>query len=363
MKDFTLNFSNIKIGGAKQVAISFLLELNETEIEKYNILVTNEIFDELKSLKFKFLKSLKIYNSSINSFLNYSLIPEIKSAKIVFTLFGPLYAFTRAKTITGFAQAWILYPNNLVNKGQGFIKKITRTMKFKIQLLFFRKDTTLIVESDVAKEILINKLNFKSVNVVNNSINTLFLSHVPRIKEVQKDFKIGVIGRNYPHKNLKILPRILDILNVKFESKVAFYVTLTKEEFKSMNPSFQKKIVNYGSINVIECPKFYNEMDLIFFPSLLEVFSATPLESLYMKKPFVCSNLPFNKGFLEGFVFYTKPNDVKDSAKVLIEVLELLISNDQSLINKLNSGSDYVKNNFQPSNRAKSYLETIDSYE
>ncbi|MDA9852236.1 glycosyltransferase, partial [Flavobacteriaceae bacterium] len=168
-------------------------------------------------------------------------------------------------------------------------------------------------------------------------INTLFLSQIPSVKEVQKDFKIGVIGRNYPHKNLKILPRILDILNVKFESKVAFYVTLTNEEFTSMNSSFQKKIINYGSLKVSECPKFYDEMDLIFFPSLLEVFSATPLESLYMKKPLVCSDLSFNKGYLEDFVFYTKPDHIKDSAKVLIEVLKLLKSNDQCLINKLNS--------------------------
>jgi glycosyltransferase involved in cell wall biosynthesis len=363
LKNITLNFSNIKIGGAKQVALSFLMELKKKDIEKLNILVSKEVHDELISTNFKFSNKLKIYNSSVFNFFSFSLIPEIKNTKIVFTLFGPFYAFTRAKTITGFAQPWILYPNNLVNKDLGFFKKHMLRLKFKIQLLFFKKDKALVVESDVAKNILINKLNFKFVNVVNNSINTLFLSQIPSIKEVQKDFKIGVIGRNYPHKNLKILPQILDIINIEFESKVAFYVTLTDQEFKSMNSSFQNKIINYGSLNVSECPKFYNEMDLIFFPSLLEVFSATPLESLYMKKPFVCSDLSFNKGFLENFTFYAKPNNIKDSAKVLIEVLELLKSNDQSLINKLNLGSEYIKHNFQPSNRAKAYLEIINSYE
>ena len=363
MKKITLNFSNIKTGGAKQVALSFLVELKKKDIDKFNILVTKEVNDELASINFKFINKLKIYNSSIFNFINFSLIPEIKNAEIVFTLFGPFYAFARAKTLTGFAQPWILYPNNLVNKDWGFLKKLMLRLKYNTQLLFFKRDSALVVESDVAKNILIKKLNFKSVNVVNNSINTLFLSQIPSVKEVQKEFKIGVIGRNYPHKNLKILPRILDILNVKFESKVAFYVTLTNEEFKSMNSSFQKKIINYGSLKVSECPKFYDEMDLIFFPSLLEVFSATPLESLYMKKPLVCSDLSFNKGFLEDFVFYAKPNDVIDSAKVLIEVLELLKSNDQSLINKLNLGSEYVKNNFQPSYRAKAYLKIIDSYE
>ena len=363
MKKITLNFSNIKIGGAKQVALSFLMELKKKEIDKFNILVSKEVHDELISTNFKFFNKLKIYNSSIFKFFSFSIIPEIKNVEIVFTLFGPFYAFTRAKTITGFAQPWILYPNNLVNKDLGFFKKLMLRLKFKIQLSFFKKDTALVVESDVAKNILINELNFKFVNVVNNSINTLFLSQLPKIKELQKDFKIGVIGRNYPHKNLKILPQILDIINSKFESKVTFYVTLTNEEFNIMNSSFQKKIVNYGSLKVSECPKFYDEMDLIFFPSLLEVFSATPLESLYMKKPLVCSDLPFNKDFLKDFVFYSKPNDVKDSSKVILEVLELLKRNDSFLINRVNLGSEYIKHNFQPSNRAKAYLEIINSYE
>lgn len=363
MKNITLNFSNIKIGGAKQVALSFLMELKKKDIDKFNILVSKELYDELTSIDFKFLNKLKIYNSSIFKFFSFSLIPEIKNVGIIFTLFGPLYAFTRAKTITGFAQPWILYPDNLVNKDLGFFKKLILRLKFKIQYLFFKKDSTLIVETDIAKNILIDELNFKFVNVVNNSINTLFLTQKPKMKYLQEDFKIGVIGRNYPHKNLKILPQILDILTSKFESKVSFHVTLTEQEFVSMSSSFQKNINNYGSLNVSECPKFYNVMDLIFFPSLLEVFSATPLESIYMKKPFVCSDLSFNKGFLEDFAFYAKPNDVEDSAKVLMEVLELLKSNDQSLINKLNLGSEYIKNNFQPSNRAKAYLEIINSYE
>ena len=43
--------------------------------------------------------------------------------------------------------------------------------------------------------------------------------------------------------------------------------------------------------------------------------------------------------------------------------MEMLKSNDQSLMNKLNLGSEYIKHNFQPSNRAKAYLEIINKYE
>ena len=59
--------------------------------------------------------------------------------------------------------------------------------KVSSEFFIFKKDSSLIVETDIAKNILINKLNFKFVNVVNNSINTLFLTQTPKIKEVQKD--------------------------------------------------------------------------------------------------------------------------------------------------------------------------------
>ncbi len=363
MKETTLNFSNIRSGGAKQVALSFLMEINIEQINNYNILVSQEIYEELELMNFKFLNSLIIFNSSIFKLLSFSLIPQIKNAKLIFTLFGPLYAFTPAKKITGFAQSWILIPNNLASKKLPFFIRQLFKFKFFIQLLFFKKDDVLIVETERGKKILTDKLKFKSVYVVGNTLNSCFVNVIPEIKSPGSNIKIGVIGKNYPHKNLSILPYVLDELCNEYNFNGTFYVTLTCEEFKSMSPFFKEKIHNYGSLRVSECPIFYNEMDLIFFPSLLELFSATPLESLFMKKPFVCSDLDFNKGFLESFVFYAKPNDPEDSAKVIIEVLELIRTNNPSLINRLNLGSEYIKQNFQPSNRAKAYLEIINSYE
>ena len=207
-----INLSNIRIGGAKQVAMSFLLELNEKDISKYNFLVSKEIFEELKLLNFRYLNYLKIYNSSIFKFFAFSMLPEVKNAKLIFTLFGPFYAFSRAKTITGFAQAWILFPNNLASIKLSFFNKLKYKLKFFIQFLFFKKDDILIVETEVGKKILVEKFNFKEVHVVNNSLNSVFLSNLPKIKELGKRFRIGVIGRNYRHKNLEILPQILDII-------------------------------------------------------------------------------------------------------------------------------------------------------
>ena len=347
----------------KQVAISFLLELSSKDLEIFNIIVSKEIYDELKSLDYEYIKLLKIYNSSIFKIFSFSLIPEIRNANLIFTLFGPFYGFTKAKTITGFAQGWILYPQNLVYKQITSFQKYKLKFKFFIQVLFFRKDNLLITETNASKEILINELNFKNIEVVNNSLNTIYNKYKPEIKEKNLSIKIGVIGRNYPHKNLQILPGILKSLKDNYGLEVSFYVTLTDIEFNTMTSNFKKNIKNIGLLKIIDCPGFYEKMDMIFFPSLLEIFSATSLESLYMKKPFICCDLPFNKGFLEKFAFYTKPNDISDSSRVISEVIELYRSNDPLLKNILNLGSEYIKENFKPSNRAKAYLEIINRYE
>ena len=227
MKTKTLNFSNIRVGGAKQVAISFLLELSSKDLEIFNIIVSKEIYDELKSLDYEYIKLLKIYNSSIFKIFSFSLIPEIRNANLIFTLFGPFYGFTKAKTITGFAQGWILYPQNLVYKQITSFQKYKLKFKFFIKLLFFRKDNLLITETNASKEILINELNFKNIEVVNNSLNTIYNKYKPEIKEKNLSIKIGVIGRNYPHKNLQILPGILISLKDNYGLEVSFYVTLT----------------------------------------------------------------------------------------------------------------------------------------
>ena len=363
MKKITLNFSNIRLGGAKQVAISFLLELTNKDIDRFSILVSKEIFEELKSINYEFIKSIKIFNSSFFKIFSFSLLPQIRKAHLIFTLFGPFYGFTLSKTITGFAQPWILYPNNLVYNQISFFEKYKLKLKFFIQTLFFRKDNLLITETDISKNILKTNLDFNNIEVVSNSLNNIYYNFNPQIKVENSFFRIGVIGRNYSHKNLQILPGIFNHLRDNYNLNTSFYVTLTDKEFETMSANFKDCIENLGPLQVKDCPDFYSKMDFIFFPSLLEVFSATPLESLYMKKPLICCDLPFNKGFLEEFAFYTKPNDSIDSARVISEVIELYRTNDPLLQNRLNLGSQYVKTNFKPSNRAIAYLEIINRYE
>ena len=78
-------------------------------------------------------------------------------------------------------------------------------------------------------------------------------------------FKIGVLGRNYIHKNLSIIPSVHDFLEKNHSIKPQFYCTLTSTEMNKMREDFKKKVISLGEISINQCPDFYNNMDMIFF--------------------------------------------------------------------------------------------------
>ena len=120
-----------------------------------------------------------------------------------------------------------------------------------------------------------------------------------------------------------------------------------------MNEEFKKKVISLGELSINQCPDFYNNMDMIFFPSNLECFSATPLEALYMKKSIVCSNLPFNKNIIGNFGVYFEPNDPVSAAEKIASTLKK--HNDE----QLKEAKKFVFSNFKSEDRFKIYINTI----
>ena len=310
------NFSNIKAGGGIQVSLSFLYYLsklksphNDTIIlsKKLNLEIDRQ---EIDLSKFKILIVKNFFHKIINlTFHNHN---------IVYTIFGPTYGFKgrNVKWVNGFAQAWILFPNNKVYSEIGFIKRHFLKLKFKIQKKLFSKSDTFVVEHKKIKNLLEKTYPKKNIIVANNSINEVFKNN-KLWREINVDsskIKIGIMGNSYVHKNLKILPFVKRILSTKYNIDADFFVTLTEYEMKKMSNHFRQNINSLGRLSIYQCPNFYLKMDIIFFPSNLECFSATPIESIYMKKKIVCSNYFFNKYYESSLIRFFEPNNPEDAA-------------------------------------------------
>ena len=359
-----INAANIHSGGAVQVATSFIEELVSMNELDFNIVVSNEINKELKKLcvNTNLFKSYIIYDVyGFTVFFDLNFNKMLKNYELIFTIFGPLYTLKKPKkSIVGFAQPWIIYPENEIYLNFSFFNKIISRFKYFVQKFFFFRADEIIVELEHVKSKL-KSFNFtKNIHVVHNCIASIFNNkdkwvnnfHLPAKKET----RLGILSRDYPHKNLKILPIVAEILKNKFNFKIKFLVTFTSDEWEKRDKNFHKYVENLGSLDINQCPSFYNLIDGLIFPSLLECFSATPIEAMIMKKPVFASNRLFVRQVCKECAVYFDPNNIDDIASKIY----IYFSKDRSLRKILLDKSYLRALNFNnPNKRAQKYVKII----
>ena len=128
---------------------------------------------------------------------------------------------------------------------------------------------------------------------------------------------------------------------------VRFLVTLTNEEWLKRDDRFHAYVDNVGSISIAQCPSFYNLLDGVIFPSLLECFSATPIEAMIMKKPVFASDRLFVKQACEDFVNYFDP------------IYKYFLKKKSQNLNFIENAYNQALKYNNPSERAKKYIKII----
>jgi len=363
MKYYCINVSNLHSGGALQVAASFIHELSRDPIShRFTLLISTSVKDQLHKLNV----DLNVFNNLIvfdsfgiksiftNSYFDFSIFES------VFTLFGPFYTLKKPKrSIVGFAQPWIIFNTFDLLKKIGFLPWIFLRLKFFIQEIFFSYSSdVIIVEATYMKRLLSRTfLRNKLIFVVNNSFSSVFLDYsLDSQSDTNPNFvKVGYLGKNYPHKNLSILKDVASILNNDFGLSFKFYVTLDDAEWFKLNNPPSKYLVNIGVLDIHSCPSFIDSMDAMILPSLLECFSALPVESLVMKTPIFLSDRLFNTEIVGDFAIYFDPHNPFDIATKL----KNYFSQDPSFSVDLNSARNYVLSLYSAQDRMKQYLKVI----
>lgn len=367
MNNILINTSNLHGGGAVAVASSFIHELSLI-IENgnnLNLLVSSEVAHNLnqKATRVEHFSSFKVIDFYGISALWKGISKEFKGYDIVFTVFGPAYfSFSKQWHIFGFAQPWILYPHNHTIKSFSILTRMKYRLMYMIQSLFFARADELVVELDHVKRGLANYQYLKNIptHIVHSTIDSVFYcpdKWQPIDFPVTKGkIKLGVIARNYPHKNLSCLPEVKRILNEKYFLDADFLVTFSKDEWDNCPQKFQNEIINIGLLSLDQCPSFYNHIEGVIFPSLLECFSATPLETMTMNKPLFASDLPFIRDCCQKYAHYFDPMSVDDIANTIANYyLDLPeIQNNQLACAKL-----FADSFSSAKNRALSYLKII----
>lgn len=362
-----INASNLHVGGGVQVAVSFIDSLSRMgNIEKeIHVVVSSEVDFNLQQLQL---------NPSV--FLSYRVIDvyglntlwsdfgkSLKAYDLIFTVFGPLYLLGyKGIQITGFAQPWIIYPENEVALTLSLLERVKTQLKFFIHSLFFSRADKLIVELEHVRKRLIfmDIATSNKIEVVHNCLSSLYLDvnkwQPLNNKILTKGFSIGFVGRDYPHKNTVIFPQIKKNLLAKYSIDVDFYVTLSDEEWQLKSEDFRRVINNVGVLSVAQCPSFYKEMDAVIFPSLLECFSATPLEAMAMEKPLFASSRDFVRDVCGNHALYFDPMSPDSAADIIAWYIKNRAGGDQSL---LSDARQYAESFSNAKQRAVDYVAII----
>lgn len=360
---FCVNASNLHVGGGVQVAVSFLEELARMSVNEavVSVLVSSEIEQNLSDqaklgLAHQGLKVIDVFGLDL---FNFRARSAMSSCKTVFTVFGPIYRYRPTfKTIVGFAQPWIIYPDNECYAMLPLMQRLKTRLKYWVQGLFFKRADVLVVELEHVKKGLIRTLGIPAerIYVVHNCISSIYLDesmwqavYVPKNEGF---LRLGFLGRNYIHKNTAIFPAIAAALEHQHGLKARFYVTFTEQEWAACPPDFHAVCINVGPLSVAQCPRFYQALDAVVFPSLLEGFSATPLEAMAMEKPLFASDRPFNRDVCQGHAHYFDPLSPASAAQA---IARFFLSGGPNLV-ALQAAREHAINFSSPKQRAEQYL-------
>lgn len=324
--------SNLFAGGGIQVATSFLNDLNSLDnLEDFQIYVIQSENSSKAIDKKKFKNNFYFYE--LKGVSQKSLLKRVRFVKnierdvepnIVFTIFGPSYYKSSNVKVVGFAIPHIVYPSSPYFNLLSFKENVRiRILSFIKSFMFRKNSSVLIFETNDACDIFMKqKKSNLDCYVVNNALNSIFIrkSEWEDIVIRKSELDILYLTANYQHKNINIIPEVIDnILLYNNYLDFKFHLSIDKSEV-----NFDKKYdryINYmGRIKISSIPKLYKQMDVLFMPTLLEVFSTSYLEAMFMRVPIVASDMSFARDVCNDAALYSKPLEAKSYAENILAI-------------------------------------------
>jgi glycosyltransferase involved in cell wall biosynthesis len=346
-KRILVNCTTLKIGGAVQASVNFIsTALNDNSYNWFFILST-EVAEQLKKLCLVVPndKMIVFAQSPARSFFVRfrlkRLIREL-SPDVVFTFFGPAYVKIKCQHVMGFADPWVLNPNDFAwSILSGIRSKKAMQLSSWYKKVWLRFADCWIVETNTAKTGLVNVLRgveFKQVKVVENGCRDA-LKEVSA-KKIRSDtalVRILCLTAYYPHKNLEIIPYVAsEMKRIGVNAPFSFLLSLDPNSLISKRISAVAKTLQVdehisflGVVDVADVPKIYENSHLAFVPSVLEVFSAAYSEAMTVGMPIVTTDLPFAHDVCGSAAEYFRPTDAEHAARMLSKCINEFQNNTQ----------------------------------
>jgi glycosyltransferase involved in cell wall biosynthesis len=150
---------------------------------------------------------------------------------------------------------------------------------------------------------------------------------------------------------------IKEVISYLRNSNIKFVLTIKDDEFNKLFRGVENSIINLGPIKHENCPSVYSQCDALFFPTLLETFSASYPEAMKMKKPILTSNYSFATDICKDAALYFDPLNPKEIA----EKITKLIANKKLQTELIDKGLEQLSSFETAQSRALKYLDILEN--
>lgn len=333
-----VNTATLRYGGGVQVAINFIDYTVSVKEHTFRYVLSSEVSKQLSP---KTKDAINSYTAEISP-AQFRKGSEVRKTilgieqefdpDIVYSVGAPSYIsfknievlrLTNPLVIGGARLAYTTYPlvKRLIEKAGVFVKRFYVTKKHYV-----------ITQTETAKNLIVKNIGIHrdKVFVVSNVYSPIFDNDIE--KETNPDqLNILVFAAPYLHKNLDLVPRVAHELVKRGITNFKFTVTIPEENDIALFNNFEDScrtlnvdsyIENIGKVNFKSAPYLYKRSDILFLPTLLEVFSVTYLESMASSVPIVTTDLPFSNDVCRDSAHYFKPKDALSAANSLEKLIK-----------------------------------------
>lgn len=329
VNNILVNASNLHVGGGVAVATSVIAAIAESphDAPRVHVLASSEVDRNLQSLSVdtsRFAAYRRFDMMGVRAaFLRLPV--DWGAIDVVLNVFGPVYHLRAAwRSVCGVAQPLIAFPNNLYLQRMDRRTRILTRAKYAVQALTLIAPRCLYVEQEQVRAGLEGWriLRRKRIEVVPNAVDAIYADSSrwksapvpPRTTRI----RLGILSRNYPHKNLEILPAVKALVELSLGEGIEILVTLTDTEWASAPESMRDALVNVGPLTLDQGPDFYRSLDAVVFPTLMECFSATPIEARAVGTPVFASDLAVVRETVGDYATYFDPLSPQSVADAII---------------------------------------------
>lgn len=252
---------------------------------------------------------------------------------VIYSISAPSYFSFIAPEVMRFTNPWVATPNNYAYRTLSFPQRVRMILYCLNQKRLLKNASYIITQTHAVKNGLLKFLNMPEacIKVVNNVLPIIISSqeNTHLITKEENYIEIVSVAAPVPHKNLDIIPEVLYLLRSQYSiNNVRFHVTIPENSLiwrKIIKLAHKLKvtdgIINHGRLSQIDLSNLYRKSHICFLPTLLEVFSVSPLEAMYYNLPIVATDFTFNKEILSDAALYYEPMNAHSAVNQLVKYI------------------------------------------